>query len=150
MRGLQKWSPMNDLWDLHDEVDRLFHGFGRQRFRGEDETDIAVWAPSVDIHEDKEAVTLTAELPGLRQKDVKISVEGGVLTFKGERKFQEERKKENFYRIERSYGSFCRSFTLPSTVEAEKIKANMKDGVLEIYIPKKEEAKPKEIEIEVK
>lgn len=149
MKSLQSWSPMRDLWDLHDDVDRLFHGFG---FRGGHEKGnlaSVAWMPPVDIREDKEAVILSAELPGIKKEDIKLGVENGVLTVKGERSFKDEQKKENYYRIERSYGSFSRSFELPSTIDPEKIRANMKDGVLEIYIPKKEEAKPKSVEIEV-
>ncbi len=145
MTKMQLWSPLRDLWDLQDEVNRAFSGFRGGHERGE----MTAWAPAVDIYEDKEAVKLTAELPGMRKDDVKISVENGVISIKGERRFKEETKKDNYYRIERSYGTFSRSFTLPPTVEAGKIKANMRDGVLEVLIPKKEEAKPKEVEIEI-
>lgn len=144
-RGLQRWVPSNEIWDLQDEMSRFFSGF----FGPQEASTSSVWAPLVDIHEDKEAVTITAELPGLKRDDVKINIEEGTLTIRGERKFENETKKKNYFRIERSYGSFYRSFSLPSTVQADKVKANMKDGVLEIYIPKKEEAKPKEIEIQV-
>jgi HSP20 family protein len=140
---------MSSLWDLQDEINRLFWGFGRRR--GDEETsELAMWAPTVDIKEDKEGVTISAELAGLKKDDVKIAVNEGVLTIRGERKFTDEKKKENYHRIERSYGSFLRSFTLPSSVDDSKVKATMKDGLLEIYLPKKEEAKPKEIEIEVR
>ena len=151
-RKLQVWSPFRDLWDLHDEIDRLFYrsGRGRRGRRGEEEGEIAVWAPAVDICDDKEAVKITAELPGMKREEVKISVDDGALTIKGERRFTDETKKDNYHCIERSYGTFYRSFSLPPTVDADKIKATMKDGVLEILIPKKEEAKPKSIEIEVK
>ncbi len=150
-RKLQVWSPFGDVWDLQDEVNRLFRSFGGgMARRNEEGTENALWAPSVDIAEDKEAVKITAELPGMRQGDVKINVENGVLTLRGERKFSDETKKENYCRIERSYGAFSRSFSLPPTVEPDRIKATMKDGLLEILVPKKEEAKPKEIQIEVK
>jgi len=145
MTKMQLWSPVGDLWDLQDEINRAFRGFSGTRDRGE----LAAWAPAVDICEDREAVKLTAELPGMRKDDVKIGVEDGVLTIKGERKFSEETKKENFYRIERSYRTVQRSFTLPPTVETDKIKAQMKDGVLNLLIPKKEEAKPKEVKIDI-
>jgi len=144
-RTLQRWTPFGDLWDLQDEINRAFRGYRGSSERGE----LSAWAPAVDICEDKEAVKITAELPGMRRDDVKVGVEDGVLTIKGERKFSEETKRDNFYRIERSYGTFSRSFALPPTVETDKIKANMKDGVLELLIPKKEEAKPKEVEIKV-
>lgn len=150
-RKMQIWSPLQDVWDLHNDIERTFRGLGwGPQWRHREETDMAVWAPAIDVYEDKEAVRITAELPGMKRGDVKISVEEGILTLKGERRFAEEAKKENYCRIERSYGAFSRSFTLPPTVEPEKIKATMKDGVLEIYLPKKEEAKAKEIDIEVK
>ena len=150
-RKLQMWSPFGDVWDLQDEVNRLFRSFGTGLARrGEDSGETALWAPSVDIAEDKESVKITAELAGMKQNEVKINVENGVLTLKGERRFSDETKKENYCRVERSYGAFSRAFTLPPTVDAEKIKATMKDGLLEILVPKKEEAKPKEIQIEVK
>lgn len=145
---LTKWRPFGDLWDLQDDINRLFYGFGRHgRGQTEDEMSASVWAPVVDICEDNESVRITAELPGMKQKDIKLSVKDGVLSIRGERQFKEEQKKRDYYRIERSYGSFSRSFTLPNQVDLEKIHASMKDGVLEILIPKREEAKPKEIEI---
>ncbi len=151
MKKMQLWSPVNDVWDLQDDVNRLFRGFlGGPRHHGEQGSELAIWAPAVDISEDKEAVKITVELAGMKREDVKINVEDGVLTIKGERKFSEETKKENYYRIERSYGSFSRSFTLPSTVESDKIRATMKDGILELLIPKSEASRPKEIQIEVK
>lgn len=146
---MQVWSPLDDLWDLQEDINRLFWGRGRHRRGQKHEEGLAVWAPVVDICEDKESVKVTAELPGMKKADVKISIDDGTLTIRGERRFADETKKDNYYRIERSYGAFSRSFNLPSTVEADKIKANMKDGVLEILLPKKEEAKPKEIEISV-
>ncbi len=147
MTKMQLWSPLGDLWDLQDEINRVFRGYNPRT--SNERAEMAAWVPAVDILEEKEAVKLTAELPGMKKEDVKIGIEDGVLTIKGERKFSEERNRDNYYRIERSYGSFSRSFTLPPTVEADKIKANMKDGILELYLPKKEEAKPKEIEIKV-
>ncbi|HPQ80843.1 MAG TPA: Hsp20/alpha crystallin family protein [bacterium] len=148
---MRVWSPFSDVWDLQDEMNRLFRSFGTGLTRREGEAgELSLWSPSVDIAEDKESVRITAELPGMKQADVKINVENGVLTLKGERKFSEETRKENYCRIERSYGAFSRSFSMPPTVETEKIQAVMKDGLLEVMIPKKEEAKPKEIQIEVK
>lgn len=150
-RKLQVWSPFGDVWDLQDEVNRLFRSFGTGfARRGEEGGETALWSPSVDIAEDKEAVKITAELAGMKQNDVRITIENNVLTLKGERRFSDETKKENYCRVERSYGAFSRSFSLPPTVEAEKIMATMKDGLLEVLVPKKEEAKPKEIQIEVK
>lgn len=150
-RKLQVWSPASELWDLQDDMNKLFRSFGMGfRHRGEEETEMTLWAPVVDIAEDRESIKISAELPGMKKEDVKINVENGILTLKGERKFGDEVKKDNYHRIERRYGSFYRSFAMPPTVEPENVKAIMKDGVLEILIPKKEEAKPKEIQIEVK
>ena len=144
---LQRWKPFGDLWDLQDDINKLFYGLGRHSKGQTDEDVSAVWAPLVDISEDNESVRVTAELPGMKQSDVKLSVKDGVLTIRGEREFKDEQKKRDYYRIERSYGTFARSFTLPTQVDVEKIHASMKDGVLDILIPKREEAKPKEIEI---
>jgi HSP20 family protein len=138
--------PLQDLWSLPEEFERLFWGLSRA---SEEEGETAEWAPKVDVYEDSEALRIHAELPGVKKDDVKISVRDGMLTLRGERKFENEDKKENYYRLERSYGSFLRSFTLPNTVDADKIHAAMKDGVLELTIPKKPEAKPKEIKVEV-
>lgn len=149
MKKMQLWSPLNDLWDLQGEVNQLFSSFSRGGGRGASEGGM-IWSPAVDICEDKEAVKLTVELPGLKKEEVRINVEEGMLTVRGERRFQDEQKRDQYYRIERNYGAFSRSFTLPSTVNSEQIKASMNHGVLEILIPKKEEAKPKEIAIEVR
>jgi len=146
-KKMQVWRPFQELWDLQDDVNRLFWGFGRRGH--EEEGSLTSWTPIVDICEDNESVRITAELPGMEQNDVKLAVKDGVLSIRGEREFKDEQKKKDYYRIERSYGSFARSFTLPNMVDYEKIHASMKNGVLEILIPKKEEAKPKEIEIKV-
>src|SRR4029434_1431621 len=146
MSNLQVFRPVKDLFKVSDELERFM--WGLNRLEGEEENP-AGWYPAVDIAEDKESLTLHAELPGLKREEVKINVRDGVLTLRGERKFEEERKKDNYYRIERSYGMFSRSFTLPTTVDASKIQASMKDGVLEVTIPKKPEAKDREIAIEV-
>lgn len=146
---LQLWDPFHDVLSLKDEIDRVFWGFGRHGKKGEDAS-LSQWAPAVDISEDKEMIKISAELPGMEKKDVRISVENNILTIKGERTFKDEEKKKNYHRIERSYGMFERSFTLPASTYSDRIQANMKDGVLEVMIPKKEEAKPKEIEIQVR
>src|SRR4030095_4818062 len=112
MANLQVFRPVKDLFKVSDELDRFM--WGLNRLEGEEETP-AGWYPAVDIAEDKESLTLHAELPGLKREEVKINVRDGVLTLRGERKFEEERKKDNYYRIERSYGMFSRSFTLPRT-----------------------------------
>ncbi len=146
MTKLTVWDPFRDMENLHSEINKLFAGTSR----GNRDAGMASWTPNVDIYEDAETVRIHTELPGMKKEDVKLSVEDGVLTIKGERKFEHENRKGNYHRIERSYGMFERAFTLPTTVEPERIEASMKDGILEIVIPKREEVKPKEIEIKVK
>lgn len=141
-------APFRDVWNLPEEMNRLFWGLSRATERDEEST--TDWSPAVDVYEDAEALKLHAELPGLKKEEVKIQVHEGVLTLRGERKLESEEKKDNYFRVERRYGSFLRSFSLPNTVDAEKIRATMKDGVLELVIPKKAEAKPKEIQVEIK
>jgi len=146
-RPFREMSNFRDIWNLPEEFNRLFWGLSRAT---PDESDaVTEWSPAVDVYEDVEALRIHAELPGLKKEDVKINVHEGVLTLRGERKFENEEKKDSYYRLERSYGSFLRSFSLPTSVDAEKIHATMKDGVLELRIPKKPEAKPKEIKVEV-
>jgi HSP20 family protein len=108
------------------------------------------WLPACDIYETGKEIVLKAELPGLAKKDVFVSIENNVLTIRGERKFEEEVKRENFHRVERKYGEFLRSFTLPAYINADKILAEFKDGLLWVFMPKREEAKPKQIEVNVK
>ncbi len=146
MKSLQLFNEVDDVLNLKDEIDKLFFGFGRRAPKG---TNLSTWAPPVDISEDKEAIKFHFELPGMKKEEVKISIENNLLSVKGEKTFKEEEKKKDYHRVERSYGMFERSFTLPSGVASDKVTANMKDGVLEIYVPKKEEAKPKEIEIKI-
>jgi HSP20 family protein len=120
--------------------------------RGAEEEDLSAtaWAPPVDIFETEDKVVLKAELPGLRKEDIEIQVRDNTLTLKGEKKFEKEVKEESYHRVERAYGSFQRSFTLPSTIKQDAIEASFKDGILEISLPKAEEAKPKQIKIQVK
>jgi len=141
-------NPFPDIWNLPEEVNRLFWGLNRAT--PEEDEAVAEWSPAVDVYEDSEALRVHAELPGLKKEDVKINVREGVLTLRGERKFESEEKKDNYFRVERNYGTFLRSFSLPNTVDPEQIRATMKDGVLELVIPKKPEAKPREIQVEVK
>ena len=146
--AIVKWSPFRDIIGLQDEMNRLFDSFSRS---GDSPTlTEGTWAPSVDIYETKDAIIIDAELPGLNQKDINVSVSDNVLTIKGEKKQEKEVKEENYHRVERSYGSFTRSFTLPVGVKSESIKAAYKDGVLKVTLPKAEESKPKQISIDVK
>lgn len=144
---LVRWRPMRNLWNIQEEIDRSFDNFFGRTDRREF-TD-GYWAPAVDIAENKDDLVVNVEVPGMKKEDVKVTFQDGILTIKGERKQEKEEKDKSFHRIERSYGSFCRSFTLPTTVQGEKIKANYRDGVLMISLPKVEEAKPKEIPIDV-
>jgi len=126
----------------------MFDGF----FRGTGDEDYAIssWTPAVDITEHDDQFVVKVELPGVNKDDVKIMLENNILTIRGEKKQEKETKKENYHRVERSYGSFQRSFTLPTTVKSDKIDAVYKDGILQIALPKAEEAKPKQIEVKVK
>jgi HSP20 family protein len=128
------------------ELDRLLRGIFSP---SEGEVSTRTWAPPVDIYEDGDNLVLKAELPGLSPDEVQVRVENNTLYLKGERKFDKEVKEQNYHRVERSYGTFTRTFTLPNSVDADKVAANFKDGVLTLTMPKKEEAKPKTIKIDV-
>jgi HSP20 family protein len=149
--AILRWDPFRDLVSIQERMNRLFDQT-LARTRGEEEEGIATstWMPSVDIYETPDQVVLKAELPGLTREDIDINVRNNTLTLRGERKFEREVKEENYLRIERAYGSFQRSFTLPATIQQDKIKAVFKDGVLEVSLPKAEEARPKQIKIDVK
>src|SRR5690349_15297598 len=142
--NLVTYDPFRDLRSLQDEVNRVFNaGFNR----GDNEIMRGAWSPSVDIYENKDNIVLEAELPGMKPEDVNISIENNVLTIHGERKFEKKDDKDNFHRVERSYGSFTRSFTLPPTVRSENATAEFENGVLRLSLAKREEAKPRRIEI---
>ncbi|MBI5116853.1 Hsp20/alpha crystallin family protein [Candidatus Poribacteria bacterium] len=150
--ALIRWRPRGELdpfRDLQEEINRLFDfSLGRRPlermglFEGE-------WAPAIDMYEDENKVVVKAELPGLTDKDIDVNIMNGTLTVKGEKKKEEEKKEHGFYRLERSYGAFSRSITLPAAVDAGKVTASFKNGILEIELPKKEEAKPKQIKVKV-
>ena len=142
------WNPFAEMTDLQREVDTVFGDFfGRTPFRMA--ATEAMWSPVVDIHEAKDSILLQVELPGVKQEDIQVSIEDDTLTLKGERKRETEVKEDQYHRVERSYGHFERSILLPSVVDSGRVKATYRDGVLEIQLPKKEEAKPKEIKVEV-
>ena len=144
MAMLTRFDPFRDMMRFQDEVARNFDD--RLGLRAGESVG---WTPACDIFEDGEAVTLRFELAGVEPKDVEIRYENGVLTLRGERKMEKEEKKENYHRVEMSYGSFTRSFSLPAIVDAEKIKAEAKNGVLTVTLPKKAEAKPRPITVKV-
>ena len=138
-------NPFGELARFRREMDRLFDT-GRWGVDGEEGLNVG-WAPSVDLYEDEQNVVLTADIPGLGKKDVNVSVEDNRLVISGERKFENKDEQENYHRIERCYGSFSRTFALNPALDTEGISAKMDKGVLKITIPKKEEVKPKKIEI---
>jgi len=146
--AIVRWEPYRDLVTAQRDFDRLFRdAFSSQR--GETELSTRSWAPPVDIYETEDAIVLKAELPGVDPKDVEVRVEDNTLFLKGERKFEKEVKEQNYHRVERSYGSFARSFSLPNSISTDKVTAEFKDGLLTLTMPKREEAKPKTIKIDV-
>jgi HSP20 family protein len=146
MTVLTRWDPFRELNVLQDRMNRLFQDFAP---RGEQDLTTGNFVPPVDIYEDEHSVTLKVEVPGLDPKDVDVQVENNTLTIKGERKFEKEEKEENFHRIERRYGSFIRSFALPTTVDTDNVKADYENGVLKVQLAKRAEAKPKQIKVNV-
>ena len=144
--SIVKYDPFRELRGLQDEMTRLFTGVVPAGFNREEMTHGA-WAPSVDIFEDKDRLILEAELPGMSRDDFDISVENNVITLKGERKFEKKTDGDNYHRVERSYGAFTRSFTLPQTVTADGATADFENGVLRVSLPKREETKARKIEI---
>jgi HSP20 family protein len=147
MTVLTRWEPFREFTTLQDRMNRLFRdSFSDGR---EESLTTSTFAPAVDVYEDEHNVTLKIEVPGVEEKDIDVRVENHTLTVHGERKFEKEEKEENYRRVERQYGSFTRSFTLPNTVDSENVSANYDKGVLKIKLAKKAEAKPKQIKVNV-
>jgi len=144
--SISRWDPFRDLGVLQDRMNRLFDDAGRG-WRKDEPAATTTWSPSVDIFETETEIVVKAELPGIERKDISLNLEKNVLTLRGERRFEKETKEENYHRIERAYGGFSRSFSIPATVDEEKIRADYRDGILKIALPKKEQAKPKQIRI---
>ena len=144
--AIVRYDPFRDLRTLQEEVNRLF---STNMTRAFDDEGIGrgAWAPSVDIYENKDQIVLEAELPGMKQEDFDLSIENNVLTLRGERKFEKTDETDNYHRVERSYGAFTRSFTLPQTVSAEGATADYNNGVLRVTLPKREEVKARRIEV---
>jgi HSP20 family protein len=140
----ERWDPFEELTTLRTRMDRLWSRMA------DEEPVLANWSPTADIIETRDEILLKAELPGIDEKDIDIQIENGLLTIKGERKAEKETDEKGYHRIERSYGTFLRTFTLPPNVGAEKITANFANGLLEVHMPKKEGAKPRTIKVEVK
>ena len=147
MNTIARWDQSRGSASLQDQVNRLFEGnFTRDR---SGQADLATWAPPVDIYETENELVVKADLPDLQEKDIDVRVAGNTLTIRGERKFEKDVNEDNYLRMERAYGSFTRSFTLPNTVSSENIRAEYRNGVLTLHMAKREESKPKQIKISV-
>jgi HSP20 family protein len=145
MNTTARWEQSRGSTSLQDQVNRLFEGnFTRDR---SGHADLATWAPPVDIYETENELVVKADLPDLHEKDIDIRVTNNTLTIRGERKFEKDINEDNYLRIERAYGSFTRSFSLPNTVNSENIRAEYRNGVLTLHMAKREESKPKQIKI---
>ena len=144
--ALTRWDPFQGISALQQEVNKLFENSVHTRG---DNSALTTWAPAVDIHETENELVLKADLPDINEKDLDIRVENNTLTIRGERKFEQNVKEENYLRIERAYGAFSRSFGLPTTVNTEAIKASYKNGVLTVEMPKRAESKPKQVKVNV-
>src|SRR3984957_16361100 len=143
---LNRWEPFRGAATLQEQVNRLF---GNVLEHSGEESNLSSWAPAVDIYETEHELVVKADLPEVDPKELDIRVENHLLTIRGERKFEKKVNEDNYLRVERAYGSFSRSFSLANTVNAEAIKADYQNGVLTLTIPKREEAKPKQIKVNV-
>jgi HSP20 family protein len=145
MTLITRWDPFREMATLQDRMNRLFNNqFGALT---RDQAVTGSFVPAVDVYEDENAIQLSLEVPGIDEKDIDIRLENNLLSVRGERKFEKEEKEENFHRVERRYGTFTRSFTLPATVNPEDVKADYDKGVLKIRLAKRAEAKPKQIKV---
>ena len=146
MNSLSRWDPFRNLSTLQDQVNRLFE----TSFPGQaGNSALTTWAPAVDIYETENELVLKADLPDIEEKDLDVRVENHMLSIRGERKFEEKVKEDDYLRVERSYGSFSRTFSLPATVNAEAIQATYTNGVLTVELPKRAESKPKQVKVSV-
>ncbi|HVF58006.1 MAG TPA: Hsp20/alpha crystallin family protein [Pyrinomonadaceae bacterium] len=144
--SITRYDPFRELRNLQDEVNRLF-STNLSRSFGDEGIAQGAWMPSIDIYENKDQIVLEAELPGMAREDFDLTVENNVLTLRGERRFEKRDDSDNYHRVERAYGSFSRSFTLPQTVSAENATAEYKNGVLRVVLQKREEVKARRIQI---
>lgn len=149
--AIVRWDPFRELQDMSDRLNRMIASpaSGGSVGQGKEVMTVADWTPTVDISETEAEYAIKAELPEVKREDVKVTVEDGVLTIQGERKQEKEEKGKKYHRVERSYGRFVRTFTLPDTVDESKVKAEYADGILHLHLPKSEKAKPKQIEVKV-
>jgi len=148
--AIVRWDPFRELQSMQDRMNRIFGDVYARR--GDDDVMArGDWMPLVDIYEnDRHELLIKAEMPGMKREDIDIKVENNTLTIRGERRRESEVREEQYHRVERSYGSFSRSFSLPSTIDSEKVSAEYKDGVLTILLPTREEAKPRQVAVQVK
>jgi HSP20 family protein len=150
MTTLTRWNPFREMEDIHDRLFNLFKNTQTRSGNGEQESlTVSEWTPLVDITEDDKEYLIKAELPEVKKEEVKVTVENGLLTINGERKFEKEEKGKQYHRVERAYGSFVRSFSLPDDADSNKVNADFKDGVLRVRVAKSEQARPKQIEVKV-
>ena len=149
MYAVTRWDPFRELEDMSARLNRVFNRPAAWSTDGKETITVADWIPTVDIAETDAEFQIKGELPEVKKEDVKVSVEDGVLTISGERRHETEEKGKKYHRVERSYGSFVRSFTLPDHVDDARVKAEYKDGVLHLHLPKSEKAKPKAIDVKI-
>ena len=147
MNSISRWTPYRGPNSLQEQVNRLFDDTFSSHRAGQ--SDLATWAPAVDVFETENELVVKADLPDMNEKDIDARVENNTLTVRGERKFEQQANEDNYLRIERAYGTFTRSFSLPNTVNPEAIRAEYRNGVLTVRMPKREESKPKQIKIGV-
>ena len=146
---LVRFDPFRSMATLQDRINRIFDDALVHSRDNEDDINLCAWRPVVDIYDNADNIVINAELPGVEKKDVSVEIKDNIITLKGERIIDNEVKEENYYRKERSFGTFQRAFTLPDSFSSDKVKANFKDGVLKIEIPKPEEKKPKQISVNI-
>ncbi len=147
MNTLTRWNPLRELEDFQNRILSAFKPAARGNGNGQEAMSMAEWSPLVDVAEDDKEYLITAELPEVKKEDVKVTLENGMLTITGERKFEKEEKNKKYHRVERSYGTFARSFTLPNDGDAAKVNAEFKDGMLRVRVAKSEASRPKQIEV---
>jgi HSP20 family protein len=146
MNSITRWDPLRNLTAFQDQFNRMFESTLKAN---QDNSALTTWAPAVDIYETENELVLKADLPEVEEKDIDVRVENNMLTIRGERKFEKSLKEDNYLRVERTFGSFSRSFSLPNTVDTETIRAIYKNGVLTVELPKRAESKPKQVKINV-
>jgi HSP20 family protein len=145
--AITRWDPFRDLGILQERMNRVFEDAAVRGWKNDEPSATTSWSPAVDIYETDSEIMVQAELPGVDRKDIALQLENNVLTLKGDRRFEKETNQENYHRIERSYGAFSRAFTIPTIVDEDKIRADYRDGILKIALPKKEQVKAKQIKI---